>query len=207
MASIEAIAAGLVHEIRNPLVAVKTFSQLLPTKYHDPDFRETFSRTAGREIRRIDNLLTRFRTLVSASSQPIESVDVIDPIRHPHFSGPSSTSVRSGSGADGAPRSIPGNTACWSSFSTWLKCHGSMGLAASTLRSRPHRGRHDFARQCPTPATGFLRSSWPRSSTHSSRPRRAAAVLALRSAEGSPTLTAPVSALGTMASGPGARSR
>jgi PAS domain S-box-containing protein len=114
LASIEAIAAGLVHEIRNPLVAVKTFSQLLPTKYHDPDFRETSSRTVGREIRRIDNLLTRFRTLVSASSQPIESVDVIDPIRHtldflrPQFD---ERQIRVRQVWDGAPRSILGNTA------------------------------------------------------------------------------------------------
>lgn len=113
LASIEAIAAGLVHEIRNPLVAVKTFSQLLPTKYHNPEFRETFSRTAGREIRRIDNLLTRFRTLVSASSQPIESVDVTDPIRHtldllrPQFD---ERQIRVRQVWDGAPRSILGNT-------------------------------------------------------------------------------------------------
>ena len=114
LASIEAIAAGLVHEIRNPLVAVKTFSQLLPTKYHDPEFRETFSRTAGREIRRIDDLLTRFRTLVSASSQPLESVDVTDPIRHtldflrPQFD---ERQIRVRQVWDGAPRSILGNTA------------------------------------------------------------------------------------------------
>jgi PAS domain S-box-containing protein len=113
LASIEAIAAGLVHEIRNPLVAVKTFSQLLPTKYHDPEFRETFSRTAGREIRRIDDLLTRFRTLVSASSQPIESVDVTDPIRHivdllrPQFD---ERQIRVRQVWDGAPRPILGNT-------------------------------------------------------------------------------------------------
>jgi PAS domain S-box-containing protein len=113
LASIEAIAAGLVHEIRNPLVAVKTFSQLLPTKYHDPEFRETFSRTAGREIRRIDDLLTRFRTLVSASSQPLESVDITDPIRHtldflrPQFD---ERQIRVRQVWDGAPRSILGNT-------------------------------------------------------------------------------------------------
>ena len=114
LASIEAIAAGLVHEIRNPLVAVKTFSQLLPTKYHDPEFRETFSRTAGREIRRIDDLLTRFRTLVSASSQPLASVDVTDPIRHtldflrPQFD---ERQIVVRQVWDGAPRSILGNTA------------------------------------------------------------------------------------------------
>src|SRR5262249_40286053 len=44
LASIEAIASGMVHEIRNPLVAIKTFSQLLPLRFQDEEFRETFSR-------------------------------------------------------------------------------------------------------------------------------------------------------------------
>jgi len=112
LASIEAIASGLVHEIRNPLVAIKTFSQLLPVRYQDADFRETFSRTAGREIRRIDELLTRFRTLASASSQPMEPVDVTDSIRHilalirPQLE---ERQVRLREVADGAPRPILGN--------------------------------------------------------------------------------------------------
>ncbi len=82
LASIEAIAAGLVHEIRNPLVAIKTFSQLLPKRYEDPEFRETFSRTASREIRRIDDLLTRFRTLASASLEPTAPISIGEPIQH-----------------------------------------------------------------------------------------------------------------------------
>src|SRR6185369_9740056 len=71
----------------------------------------------------------------------------------------------------------------------------------------PRAGVRLCSWKCPTPAQAFPRSSWPRSSTHSSRPRRAEAVLALRSAEGLPTHTVPVSALGTMASGREARSR
>jgi signal transduction histidine kinase len=80
LASLEAIASGMVHEIRNPLVAIKTFSQLLPLRFHDEEFRETFSRVADREIRRIDDLLNRFRTLASASSQHMEPVDVSEPL-------------------------------------------------------------------------------------------------------------------------------
>jgi len=33
----------MAHEIRNPLVAIQTFAQLLPTRYQDHDFREEFS--------------------------------------------------------------------------------------------------------------------------------------------------------------------
>jgi PAS domain S-box-containing protein len=80
LASLEAIASGLVHEIRNPLVAIKTFTQLLPIRFHDEEFRETFSRVTDREIRRIDDLLTRFGTLSSASSQTMELVKVSGPL-------------------------------------------------------------------------------------------------------------------------------
>ncbi|MBT8045712.1 MAG: PAS domain-containing protein, partial [Pontiella sp.] len=37
------LASSMSHEIRNPLVAIKTFSQLLPKRYEDADFRSEFS--------------------------------------------------------------------------------------------------------------------------------------------------------------------
>lgn len=81
LASMEAIASGMVHEIRNPLVAIKTFTQLLPSRFDDAGFRDNFSRVAGREIARMDDLLDRFRMLSSASRQPMEPVDVTVPLR------------------------------------------------------------------------------------------------------------------------------
>ena len=80
LASMEAIASGMVHEIRNPLVAIKTFTQLLPSRFNDASFRDNFSRVAGREIARMDDLLDRFRMLSSASRQPMEPVDVTVPL-------------------------------------------------------------------------------------------------------------------------------
>ncbi|MGH7410925.1 MAG: ATP-binding protein [Candidatus Methylomirabilis sp.] len=80
LASMEAMASGMVHEIRNPLVAIKTFTQLLPTRFNDAGFRDNFSRVAGREIARMDDLLDRFRMLSSASRQPMEPVDVTVPL-------------------------------------------------------------------------------------------------------------------------------
>ncbi len=32
--------AGIAHEVRNPLVAISTFAQLLPERHNDPEFRE-----------------------------------------------------------------------------------------------------------------------------------------------------------------------
>jgi signal transduction histidine kinase len=81
LASLEAIASGMVHEIRNPLVAIKTFTQLLPVRYDDPDYRRSFGRVSDREITRIEQLLDRFRTLASASSQPMELLDVSGPLQ------------------------------------------------------------------------------------------------------------------------------
>jgi PAS domain S-box-containing protein len=80
LASLEAIASGMVHEIRNPLVAIKTFTQLLPVRFDDPSYRESFGRVSDREITRIEELLDRFRTLASASSQPMELLDVSEPL-------------------------------------------------------------------------------------------------------------------------------
>jgi signal transduction histidine kinase len=81
LASIEAIASGLIHEIRNPLVSIKTYAQYLPTRGASEEFREMFSRTATREIGRIDDLLSRFRTMSRASQHPMEMVDLSVPLR------------------------------------------------------------------------------------------------------------------------------
>lgn len=81
LASLEAIASGMVHEIRNPLVSLKAFHQLLPARFEDPEFRAGLVRVADREISRIDELLERFRTLASAPAQPMGLVDVLDPLQ------------------------------------------------------------------------------------------------------------------------------
>jgi PAS domain S-box-containing protein len=80
LASLEAIASGMVHEIRNPLVSIKAFTQLLPTRFDDPEFRQNCARVVGREINRMDDLLDRFRMLSTASRQPMEAVDVLIPL-------------------------------------------------------------------------------------------------------------------------------
>jgi len=59
LASLGTLSAGMAHEIKNPLVSIKTFAQLLPERYHDSDFRETFSNLIGHEIDRIDGLVNQ----------------------------------------------------------------------------------------------------------------------------------------------------
>ncbi len=51
------LTASLAHELRNPLVAIKTFAQLLPERYDDPEFRTGFAAVALSEVERASALL------------------------------------------------------------------------------------------------------------------------------------------------------
>ncbi|MCA1596423.1 MAG: GAF domain-containing protein, partial [Chloroflexi bacterium] len=80
LSSISRVAATLAHEIRNPLASIKTFCQLLPEKYLDDEFRETFSQISLEEVNRIDALVG---TLLSVEKPAIglkERVKVQDAI-------------------------------------------------------------------------------------------------------------------------------
>ncbi len=57
LAKIGTLAAGLAHEIKNPLVTLKTFSQLLPSRFDDTDFRTRFAPLVGEEVGRIDRIV------------------------------------------------------------------------------------------------------------------------------------------------------
>lgn len=59
LASIGTLAAGMAHEIKNPLVTIKTFTQLLPERFHDKDFRDTFSELISQEVTRIDSIVNQ----------------------------------------------------------------------------------------------------------------------------------------------------
>jgi len=75
LATVGTLAAGMAHEIKNPLVSLKTFAQLLPGKYDDPEFRESFSKIASDEIERINSLveqLLRFARPPKPIPMPID---------------------------------------------------------------------------------------------------------------------------------------
>ena len=55
--SLGELAAGMAHEIKNPLASIKTFAELLPDKYDDHEFRHSFSAIVGQEIERINGLV------------------------------------------------------------------------------------------------------------------------------------------------------
>jgi signal transduction histidine kinase len=57
LASLGTLTAGLAHEIRNPLVAIKTLTQLLPERLEDDEFRGQFLQIAAGEVDRISSLV------------------------------------------------------------------------------------------------------------------------------------------------------
>jgi signal transduction histidine kinase len=57
LASLGTLTAGLAHEIRNPLVAIKTLTQLLPERIEDEEFRSQFLKIASGEVDRISSLI------------------------------------------------------------------------------------------------------------------------------------------------------
>jgi len=80
LASIGALASGIAHEIKNPLVAIKTFAELLPERFSDEEFHTDFAKVVVREIDRIDALVARLRGL-TPTVQRMVALDVTVPIQ------------------------------------------------------------------------------------------------------------------------------
>ncbi|NLJ35004.1 MAG: PAS domain-containing protein [candidate division WS1 bacterium] len=78
---IRVLSAGMAHEIRNPMVAIRTFAELLPTRWEDADFRESFLVMAQGEIERINLLLADLLMLSKPADAVTEQIDVDDVCR------------------------------------------------------------------------------------------------------------------------------
>ncbi len=76
LAALGTLSAGLAHEIKNPLSAIKTFVQLLPQKLGNPSFMEKFKITVPREIDRINQLVEDLLELTRRRVGPMVALDV-----------------------------------------------------------------------------------------------------------------------------------
>ena len=57
LAALGALSTEIAHEIRNPLVSMKTFLQLLPERWGDPEFSNAFLALVSDELCRMERLL------------------------------------------------------------------------------------------------------------------------------------------------------
>ncbi|MCM8789176.1 MAG: ATP-binding protein, partial [Candidatus Omnitrophica bacterium] len=81
LASLGILAGGIAHEIRNPLVALKTFSQLLPEKFDDEEFRSNYVKVVIPEIERINHLVEQLLAFAKPGPPRMEKVNLISIIQ------------------------------------------------------------------------------------------------------------------------------
>ena len=75
------LSSRLSHELKNSLVSIKIFAQLLPERYNEKEFREQFSTIVSNEVNRVDvlvNNLTFFSHPLGLVHEEVVLSDLID---------------------------------------------------------------------------------------------------------------------------------
>ena len=78
LSAIGNLAAGIAHEIRNPLVSIQTFFQLAPDRLEDEEFMTSFLKLAEAEVRRISDLISELLTFAKSPTAMHRDVDLRD---------------------------------------------------------------------------------------------------------------------------------
>jgi nitrogen fixation/metabolism regulation signal transduction histidine kinase len=70
------VIARIADEIKNPLVSINTFMELIDERFDDPEFRRHFSSVVGRDVRRLVQVFEKLTGLVSPGELNFSLVDV-----------------------------------------------------------------------------------------------------------------------------------
>jgi nitrogen-specific signal transduction histidine kinase len=76
------LASSMSHEIRNPLVAIKTFAQLLPERYEEPEFRTDFSQQVTAEVDQLNHIIDKINEFANPPKPVYGPLDIHTPIEH-----------------------------------------------------------------------------------------------------------------------------
>jgi len=76
LAALGTMAAGMAHEIKNPLSSMKVLSQLMELKFEDPEFRKKFIEIMPREIGRVDRIVESLLGFARAAAPKFSAVEL-----------------------------------------------------------------------------------------------------------------------------------
>ena len=76
LATIGKVSASMAHEIKNPLVAIKSFAQLLPERMDDTKFLSKFSEIVEGEVNRISDAITGLLSYARVDQSDFEEIHV-----------------------------------------------------------------------------------------------------------------------------------
>ncbi len=76
LSALGVLAAGIAHEIRNPLVSIQTFFQLAPQRLDDKEFIESFLPIAAGEVTRIGGLIAELLSFARSPEPKFQNVFV-----------------------------------------------------------------------------------------------------------------------------------
>jgi len=78
---LQRLVRSVSHQVRNPLVTIRTFASLLPERFEDPEFRGRFHEMVGSDLGRIERVLDRlsgFAGLEPAATAPVDVAALLE---------------------------------------------------------------------------------------------------------------------------------